>query len=365
MKLWKVCLAVLIIISFSLTGCSESTTTPPPPTGPTIVSSVPANGSTVSPLTSTITMTFSEPVAEDFPPLRISGHLLNKMIGEPDFDASGAVLTINLEPPLPAGVRFFAVFDSIPDLEGNWNTVIDSVSFMIQGASELIPTNENEVSTFFTQENESIPILELVRTENVGLEGEYERAFYSDFELTELEDREYMKLNAATSALEFLAFDDIDDDSREVFHIEFDPEIVWFPLPPVAEQTWDGTSDMVADAETMGYVDYSGVVVEQTDLVISSYDFFGDDNSGGITWVWEDCWEISLSYDVWFLEPSLGGYEHIDKGTDSIWYAPGIGVVKVVSIRTEFEGGEPVGVDHEVSNFVPFDMEEEEEEDLF
>ncbi|MCP4799196.1 MAG: Ig-like domain-containing protein, partial [bacterium] len=157
MKPWKVCLALLIIISFSLTGCSDSTTTPPPPTGPTIVSSVPANGSTVSPLTSTITMTFSEPVAEDFPPLRISGHLLNKMIGEPDFDASGAVLTINLEPPLPAGVRFFAVFDSIPDLEGNWNTVIDSVSFMVQGTPELIPINEGEVSVFFTQETGEMP----------------------------------------------------------------------------------------------------------------------------------------------------------------------------------------------------------------
>jgi methionine-rich copper-binding protein CopC len=70
MKPWKVCFAVLIIMSFSFTGCSDSTTNPPP-AGPYIVSSIPANGSTVSPQTSTITLTFSEPVAEDFIPLRI------------------------------------------------------------------------------------------------------------------------------------------------------------------------------------------------------------------------------------------------------------------------------------------------------
>ena len=272
MKPWKVCLSVLVIISFSLTGCDESTTNPPP-AGPYIVSSVPASGSTVSPQTSTITMTFSEPVAEDFSPLRISGHLINKMTGDPELDASGTVMTITLVPPLAAGVRFFAVFDSIPDLEGGWNTVIDSVSFMIQGAPELIPINENEVSVFFTQENEYEPTFEIVRIENVGLEGEYERAFYSDFELTELEDREFMKLNGASSALEFLAFEETDDDSRDVFRIDFDPAIPWLPLPAVEGQTWIGSSDLFTEGENMGYVDYSGVVVEQTDLVITSDDF--------------------------------------------------------------------------------------------
>ena len=358
MKPWKVCFAVLIIMSFSFTGCSDSTTNPPP-AGPYIVSSVPASGSTVSPQTSTITMTFSEPVAEDFSPLRISGHLINKMTGDPELDASGTVMTITLVPPLAAGVRFFAVFDSIPDLEGGWNTVIDSVSFMIQGAPELIPINENEVSVFFTQENEYEPTFEIVRIENVGLEGEYERAFYSDFELTELEDREFMKLNGASSALEFLAFEETDDDSRDVFRIDFDPAIPWLPLPAVEGQTWIGSSDLFTEGENMGYVDYSGVVVEQTDLVITSDDFYGD-GGGDIAWVWEGCWEVSLSYDVWFIDSSLGGYEHIDKGTDSIWYAPGIGVVKVVSQSTEFEGGEPYEITNEVSNLVPMEIEEEE-----
>ncbi|MCP4798864.1 MAG: Ig-like domain-containing protein [bacterium] len=357
MKPWKVCLALLIIISFSLTGCSDSTTNPPP-AGPYIVSSIPASGSTVSPQTSTITMTFSEPIAEEFNPLRISGHLLNKMVGEPELDASGTVMTVTLEPPLAAGTRFFAVFDSIPDLEGNWNTVIDSVSFMVQGTPELIPINEGEVSVFFTQETGEMPFFELVRIENVVREGEYERAFYSDFDFSELEDREYMKLDAVASELQFLAFDDIDDDPREIFHIEFDPEIVWFPLPPVADHTWSGTSDLVADSEAMGYVDYSGVIVEQTDLVVAVYELYGE-GAEDFAWVWENCWKIELSYDVWFLDIALGGYEHIDKGTDTIWYAPGVGEVKIESENTEFEDGEPVGIYNEVSNLMPFDMDEE------
>jgi len=161
MKPWKVCLAVLIIISFSLTGCSDSTTNPPP-AGPYIVSSVPASGSTVSPQTDTITLTFSEPVDEDFTPLRISGHLIANMTGDPQLDTSGTAMTITLEPPLTAGVRFFAVFDSIPDIEGGWNTELDSVSFMIQGTPELIPINEGEVSVFFTQESGEVPFLESV-----------------------------------------------------------------------------------------------------------------------------------------------------------------------------------------------------------
>lgn len=104
-------------VAISFTTSDEIDTTPP-----TIVSIVPASGSTIPTSTSTIVITFSEPMDTDsLAPTEMGAEfwaLISAHGAEPTWSQNNSVLTVSLPAPLPAGVPLWSVFAGYRDANG-------------------------------------------------------------------------------------------------------------------------------------------------------------------------------------------------------------------------------------------------------
>jgi hypothetical protein len=301
----------------------------------------PAEGSVVNPDLTTIVVTFSEPIdtQEDVTPNRVGAAIMAVMAGEPIWNVDNSVLTIYLQPPLPAGVRIFADFEpgSFRDLAGNANTETFSISFTVSGTPDFYPVFANWEYNYL-QLNLGPPkqFLDgevLVTFENISGETfdmvEWRWDYY--FGEWEEDNREYMRDNSG--GLWIRGFrEEVDEGVFE--DIMFTPEVLYQKMP-WAEGTWDGSASFPIEIEgtpTTGTVTYDGITVGQETLVFDSL------APGEPAIVFEDCWKSILNYQLSAMEQTF------QTSHDTLWYAPGIGIVQefnwsydVFEDRTDWE----------------------------
>jgi hypothetical protein len=306
-------------VSIDFTTGEEADVTPP-----MLVSTVPASGTVIQPGQQTIVMNFSEPIDESETNVSsVAAQLVALIPGEPTWNPVGDQLTIYLRTPLPAGVRLFARFlpGSIRDLAGNGNATTDSVSLTVAGTADYIPIEPDWTWYYDRYGEETLTAKETyedrvrVTIENrAGNRFDYvvSRSPYQVTQWTE-DDRQYREKLAG--GLYFLGLADDPDD------ITFDPKVLYQKLP-FSVTTWSGSATMTMGTET-GTLDYEGSVVGQETFVWDGM------QPGDPDVVWEGCWKSIL-----FHELSASG-ETFEVGTDTLWYAPGVGVIQQFAGNTE------------------------------
>jgi hypothetical protein len=269
-------------------------------------------------------MNFSEPIDQNHArPTRIAAPLMAVAPGEPQWNAEGTQLTIYLRTPLPAGVRLFAVFEQgdFRDLNGNVNAAADSASLTVAGNVDYIPIH-TDWQWLYERWGEENPVRKEPYEEYVKVQFENrsgsrfdwtEYRWDSYYEVWEESDRLYMEKNA--TGLYLRGFDGDGDD------VTFSPSVVYQPLP-FAVGDWDGTATASTgdgDAELA----YEGEIVGQSIIV------WENGGSGEPNLVWEGVWQSILHHQI------TAGLEVVEVGTDTLWYAPGLGLLQQYSSGTE------------------------------
>ncbi len=319
-------------VSITFTTGSVADTDPP-----IIVSASPAGGN-VNPDQTTITITFSEPLdtQADVKPDRINGQLMTTMAGEPTWNGDNTILTVYLQPPLPAGVRFFAVFGpgSFQDMSGNPNAETDSVSFTVAGAPDHFPINRDWEYYYFragfheTIQKDYFEDEIKEQFENIsGQTFDWVRYRWDEFGVGGwvVDDRQYIRKNS--SGIYFRGFND--EGQADVM---FTPEVLYQDLP-MANTTWDGSATTPYGVTTLR-VDYEGATTGPEVLV---YDSESPDEPN---LVFENSYRSTLYHALTVVELS----ELQEVGTDTLWYAPGIGVLQTFSGSTEYADGVPAEI---------------------
>ncbi len=309
-------LAAPATIAFT-TGTTADTTPP------TIVSTLPARGAAgVSASTAQAVITFSEPVQNDaFEPERVAAQAFAWVIGEPVWSAGNTVLTLDFRTPLPAGVRFYVVLGAgtYRDLVGNLNTVADSLSFTVAGAPDYLPLREGAWYEFRQRYESSDRPRDSgentiwVSHENVEGNGRFDRVRWRGAPGQDEDDRMHFQLLA--DGLKLRGF----YDQGAAASRWLSPVVDYLPLP-LRAMTWSGTSG--ADGADLAY---EGHVLGQEALVTEIEE--------GPRLRWDGCWKATLYHAM-----SAGGELH-ETGTDTLWVAPGVGIVQVHSSNQEYDGG--------------------------
>jgi hypothetical protein len=112
--------------------------------------------------------------------------------------------------------------------------------------------------------------------------------------------------------------------------VSFNPIVLFQKYPFVANDTWDGQAT-ITGGDFEASLEYSGRTVGQQNLLLE----FDDKQSGPDQVVLEKCWMAILDHRL-FLP-----LETLEVGVDTVWYAPGMGVVQQFSKIEEAleEGG--------------------------
>jgi hypothetical protein len=296
---------------------------------PRLTASYPS-GESVDPNQTTITLTFSEPIADDdFGPSRMAGQMMVLMNGEPVWNPQHTELTLYVRSPLPAGVRLFAVFPpgSYRDLSGNHNTTTDSVSFTVAGTADCFPVHADwyyyytASSTWWSEAKEEwTGQFRLNFTDIAGNDFTYLRSRWDEWEdKWVISDQQYMR--KSTSGVYFTGFHDNDTDAD----IMFSPEVLYQKMPFQGGLTWNGTATAAWGQQSLS-VTYNGNVLGQETLVTLLQDM------GQMRLIWENCWKSVLYHE-------LGNGEVVfETGADTLWYAPAIGVIQKYSGNVQSEG---------------------------
>jgi hypothetical protein len=302
-------LATPVTIAFT-TGTTADTTPP------SIVSTLPARGTSgVAAATNQAVITFSEPVdPNQFDPTRLGAHVFVWIANEPQWSVDRRSVTLFFRTPLPTGVRFFAVFNpgDFRDDAGNPNVIADSLSFTVADPIDYTPVVPNAWYQFARQWDDT----ELeghaagrdtvwVRHENLQIDGRFDRVRSYGPGFTVIDDRMHFQLT--DPALVVRGFYDFEADSE----IWFTPAVDYVVLP-FQPRTWSGTST----AGDMS-ITYDGRIVGQEVLHFENED---------LSLVLEKCWKTILNH-------SFGG--GVSTGADTLWWAPGLGVVQTFSSGTE------------------------------
>lgn len=311
---------------FSFTTGSTADTTPP-----TLVSLTPANGSTIPASTNTLVLEFSEALDFDsLEPNAFSGQfafLLEAFDLEPTWSPDGTTLTLPLPTPLPDGLPLLVDFPPFRDQAGNESVEGFTYRLTVEGEANPYPLVDGVVHYF---EGESS------RTDSEGTQNsEYEdairfeeqddlkvrRVTYSpDF----LETYGYDALYRNGNIVEFHGFGDYDEGDL-TSEIEFSPPVPWLDLPLSVGKTWSGSTTATEDS-TVVTVQYTIEVVGKSDLVAQ----VGNESGPGETLIWADTWAVVLDYDF------VVDGETFQSGTDSTYYAAGVGPVRSYSFEEDF-----------------------------
>lgn len=321
-------------VSFSFTTGSTLDTTPP-----TLVSITPADGAVIVASTSAIVMTFSEAIdADRFEPSSIGAQfalLLEGLGVEPSWSANGTVLTVPLPTPLPTGLPIQVSFDTFYDLAGNGSAQGIEYRVDVAGTPDPWPFTEGVVHAYVTVEGEEGQIpnfgeaYDRMERETPG--DVMRRARYRDEALTDFDGWERFRRTGTQIA--FLGFRELDEGVPT--DVPFDPAVLYLKLP-FQVQSWSGSTEATLSESGVATIDYTVSVLGQEDLPTVVTEILRSRRTSRAApfesrvW-WVDCWKTVLEYELSSDDVTFTA------GADTIWYAPTIGVVKLVGREEDFE----------------------------
>lgn len=294
-------------------------------TPPYVLSTSPALDSVVAPNVGTITVTFSEPIDPSYREPGIRSALLDMfMAREPVWNAAGDEMTVYLAADLPAGVRFYAIWEdaNLYDMCGNWNPEPDSLSFQTAGEAALVPVRE-DLRWYYTYSwGDKAPQFVRQTLENLG-GGRFDRVLmlYTGTGFDDQLERYHMGLDDGT-----VTFRGFVDDGQDIM---FNPPIAYIPHPLTA--TWSGETTVTMDGVPVT-LSYAGERSEPY------RDYYHPRKISGGTYL-DDCVDVEIHYTMTLP----GETEPFQTGTDYLGLCPGLGFRYAESEGYEYDGGVEVG----------------------
>ena len=277
-------------------------------------------------------MTFDEPILDtSLQPSLLSGQFMFALAAQDNpgvWSENQTVFTIGLRSPLVPGAIFRVEFPSFTDVHGNVNDDGFTWQVTVAGEAQHYPVRDGWMQYFAGQyeetgDNPSSGSLESVTRIEVRTGGEFwtwkTENYVSGPGKTLPEFVEYDRQQATAAAIRLLGFHQRQDDT--LIDSDFDPPIDWLRLP-VATGSWSGTSTLTMGTDVSD-VDYAVTVLPGTFAVPLSV------NRDATTQLWLGCRKVVLSHEVG------DGTTVFSAGTDSLWYAPGVGLVREVNREEE------------------------------
>lgn len=297
--------------------------------GPAILAVYPEVGAVVSPALDRISILFSEPVnPASAQPNAMAGLLEVFAARDPVWNAAGDELTMYLAGPLPAGIRFYVIFEAgrLRDFAGNGAAATDSVSFTVSGEPELWPVRADLRTYFYADGDDGSGVVRQTmsnidgaafqRVMNLGADGDF---------TTEVERWSMRNTGEAVSLLSMTG------DGQTT---TFSPAAVFAPLPVPA--SWTGTAAMAAQGQT-AQINYSGEFLE---FVRESGSWHKDGREPiSTTLYFDNCVHFLLTHSVIPQGETLPA----EIVVDDVLLCPGLGIYHLYSEWTEYDGGVAVG----------------------
>ncbi len=242
----------------------------------------------------------------------------------------GTQLTVPLPSPLPAGLPIVVVFDSFVDLAGNVQTGGIDYRVDVAGTPDPWPFVDNNMSQWWENWTEA-PIggpmtfgndLFFLRYEGQS-DGTFRVARYEDSSFSTLFGYDIYRPLADRVELSGMA----EVDLGVLTTTTITPAAIYQKLPFQA-QSWSGTATL-SDPTMTANVSYTVTVIGQEDLVDPPAK-----TATSLTPVWTDAWKTALDYRL--TDPSTG--QIVISGTDSLWFAPTVGLVRMKSHESGPDG---------------------------
>ena len=332
-------------------------------TPPTILSWSPANGATgVAHDIGLVGITFSEPVdPESVQPTAMDARFVMAMsFGEPDWNADFSALTLDVG-NFPPGTTIFLDLGPFMDRAGNVSEDPDPWEITIAGTADWFPNGASDSWSFFGIETDEAgnPIYGMhfydSRIGNISGNNFSVDRWAPDYREETLDGSEfYTKLSGG---IEFRGFGELSGEGPAQEWVEnyFSAPIDWLMLPPSAGQTWSGTTTLSEDGDELT-VEYGFEVLPFEDLMLDFPDGGGgdppppfrfgareDDGPDNITI--PGCAPVVLNYELTLEDPeNLGETIILSAGVDTMWYCPGVGMVRGGSRETRYEDGQETEV---------------------
>jgi hypothetical protein len=305
--------------SLTFTTGSGADTTPPH-----LVSMEPASGTAIATDEAIIRLTFDEPMLDtSLQPSLISGQFMFSLADRDNpgvWTENQTVFTLGLRTPLVPGAILRVEFPSFADSHGNVNEDGFVWQVTVAGTAQFYPQRDGWLQYYEgtfqeTGSNPSSGRVEAVTKLEVKTGGEFwvwnDENYVADPTKSLPDFIAYDRLQATAPAILMLGFHEVRDTVES--DITFTPAIEWLRLP-VATGTWSGQSTYSDGVETSD-VDFTGTVLPGTFNVAMP-------GGGDTSQLWLGCRKVVLFHQVG------NGTEVFNTGTDTLWYAPGAGVVR-------------------------------------
>jgi len=255
----------------------------------------------------------------------------------PVWSAGGTVLTVALLTPMPSGIPLAARIPTYRDLAGNVQTLPIEYEVKVSGTPDYWPFTEGIV---YAWEGEWVEgdkdgiidggaIFEIQRME-VQSSSTFHLTSYETMDF--IDPRGWDAYRRTSNAIQLLGYRETD--MSVVKDVDLDPDVDFARLP-WSVQTWAGTAMAVSPGSSRT-IEYSMEVVAQEDLPLFPIEL----KKGAALWkqptnievLWMDCWKQVLTYTM----RESGSI--VQSGTESMWFAPAIGRVRVEARQESPDG---------------------------
>ena len=312
--------------TWSFTAGTEIDATPPE-----LLSVVPANGSTIDATTPEIVFTFSEPVDPgSITVATISAQLLYVTGGaDPIWSGGGTVMTLPLTTTLGAEMPLAVTIANFSDATGNEQTVPINYRVDVAGIGDPWPLIDGARATYYEEWTETFQgqpagsgsgeLFYEVEAQGGGI---YRLATYWD--PSYLNGTDYLIYEKTAAFVAEIGDHEVDSISGEVEDIVISPGVQWARYPFAAGSWGDDITVTFPGGSATG--SYAVTVVGREDLTSRM-----NLDSADVTWL--NCWKTTRDWTL-----SEGGTV-IDTGSATAWYAPSVGLVKIVTHEEGNDGG--------------------------